>query len=158
MRRFPGFAIRLTALHIVTYFVFGAVSYQLIAHRYYSGPEALPWLRNPETDPYVMGWFLPAQVLRGVLYAAVLFPLRRHLLDMRWRGVLQLAALMLILGSFAGINGVIESVVYTTAFSWGQYGAHFPEIFLQSIAFAFLVVWWESRIEQRAAVAKAAAV
>lgn len=61
-----GFVGRSTVLHVLTYFVIGAASYWLVARRYWTGPEALPWLRDPEGD-FVPRWFMPAQVVRRTL-------------------------------------------------------------------------------------------
>ena len=81
-----GFVGRSTVLHVLTYFVIGAASYWLVARRYWTGPEALPWLRDPEGD-FVPRWFMPAQVVRGALYGVALFPLRGALLAMgAWGG------------------------------------------------------------------------
>ena len=67
LRTSVGFILRSTVLHTFTYFVIGAASYWLVARRYWTGPEALPWLRNPEGE-FVQRWFLPAQIVRGALY------------------------------------------------------------------------------------------
>src|SRR5512142_1096586 len=87
LRSFLGFTLRSTVLHILTYFVIGAASYWLVARRYWTGPEALPWLRNPEGE-FVQRWFLPAQIVRGALHGVALLPLKGALLDMgRWGGL-----------------------------------------------------------------------
>ena len=72
---------RSTVLHVLTYFVIGAASYWLVARRYWTGPEALPWLRDPEGD-FVPRWFMPAQVVRGALYGVALFRCAGH--SSRW--------------------------------------------------------------------------
>ena len=50
IRTLAGFTARSTVLHVVTYFVIGALSYWLVARCYWTGSEALPWLRNPEGE------------------------------------------------------------------------------------------------------------
>ena len=42
-----------------------------MARCYWTGPEALPWLRNPEGE-FVQRWFLPAQIVRGALRGVAL--------------------------------------------------------------------------------------
>lgn len=148
VRVFAGFTLCSTALHIVTYFVIGAASYWLLARHFWVGPQALPWLRNPEGE-FVQRWFLPAQVVRGLLHGIVLFPLRRALLDMGNWGGLVIASILLLIGSIAGISGAIETWVYSTTFHLGLYLAHLPEIVLQALLYGYLLLAWERRAEQR---------
>ncbi len=148
MRRVCGFALRVTVLHVLTYVVIGGISYALIAHRYWEGAGALHGLRDPR-GAFVQTWMLPAEILRALLYAMVLYPLRSRLLSLRWWGAVEIAALMLILGTYGGITGVIETIVYTTGFSLPLHLAHLPEIVLQSFLFGALIIWWEGRVDRR---------
>lgn len=147
LRAFVGFVSRSTVLHVVTYFVIGAASYWLVARRYWTGPEALPWLRNPEED-FVQRWFLPAQVVRGALHAVALFPLRKPLLAMGAWGGPVIASLLLLIGSIAGISGIIEDWVYSTTFHAGLFFAHLPEVVLQTLLYGHLLLAWERRRER----------
>ena len=150
-RGFPrgsiGFVCRSTLLHVLTYFVIGAASYWLVARRYWTGPEALPWLRDPEGD-FVRRWFMPAQVVRGALYGVALFPLRRALLAMGGWGGPAIASLLLLIGLIAGISGVIEGWVYTTTFHAGLFLAHLPEVVVQTLLYGYLLLAWERRRER----------
>lgn len=147
-RTFIGFTTRSTILHVLTYFVIGAVSYQFLAKRYWTGLEALPWLRNPEGE-FVRRWFLPAQVVRGVLHGVALFPLRVALLNMRRSGGLVIASLLLIIGWIAGISGVIEDLVYSKTVVFRLFMAHMPEIVLQTLVYGYWLLAWERRVEHR---------
>jgi hypothetical protein len=147
-RTLVGFTARSTVLHVVTYFVIGAVSYWFVARRFWTGSEALPWLRNPEGE-FVQRWFLPAQVVRGVLHGVALFPLRAALLNMPRFGGLAVASLLLLIGSIAGISGVIEDWVYSTTFHLRLFMAHLPEIVLQTLVYGYLLLAWERRVEHR---------
>ena len=49
-RVLAGFTFRSTLLNVVTYMVIGGLSYYLVAHRYWEGPEAVPRLRNPQGE------------------------------------------------------------------------------------------------------------
>ena len=42
LRGLPGFTLRSTVLHVLTYVAVGAASYWLVARHYWTGPEALP--------------------------------------------------------------------------------------------------------------------
>lgn len=147
LRGCVGFAWRSTVLHVVTYFVIGAASYWLVARSYWTGPEALPWLRDPEGD-FVPRWFMPAQVVRGVVYGVALFPLRRALLAMGAWGGSVIASLLLLIGLVAGISGVIEDWVYTTTFHAGLFLAHLPEVIVQTLLYGYLLLAWERRTEK----------
>ena len=145
-----GFIFRSKVLHVLTYLVIGAASYWLAARRYWTGPEALPWLRNPEGE-FVQRWFLPAQILRGALLGIALLPLRGALLDMGRRGGLVIASLLLLIGTVAGISGIIEDWVYSTTFHPGLFLAHLPEIVLQTLLYGYLLLAWERRVQERRA-------
>ena len=144
LRGSVGFVSRSTVLHVVTYFLIGAASYWLVARRYWTGPEALPWLRDPEGD-FVPRWFMPAQVVRGALYGVALFPLRGALLAMGARGGPVIASLLLLIGLIAGISGVIEDWVYSTTFHAGLFLAHLPEVVVQTLLYGYLLLAWERR-------------
>lgn len=139
-----GFVWRSTAVHFLTYFVIGAASYWLVARRYWTGAEALPWLRDPEGD-FVQRWFAPAQVVRGALYGVALFPLRRALLGMGVWGGPVIASLLLLIGLIAGISGVIEDWLYSTTFHGGLFFAHLPEVIVQTLLYGYLLLAWERR-------------
>ena len=144
LRAFVGFTLRSAALHVLTYLIIGAASYLLIARPYWTGPDALPWLRDPEGD-FVQRWFLPAQVVRGIILGAVLFPLRDALLGMRRWGGAVVAALLLLIGSIAGISGAIEDWVYSTTFHFTLFMAHLPEVVLQTLVYGYALLAWERR-------------
>jgi hypothetical protein len=149
LRGLLRFTFRSTVLHVLTYLVVGAASYWLVARHYWTGPEALPWLRDPESE-FVQRWFLPAQIVRGVVYGVALFPLSRALLDMGRLGGVVIASLLLLIGCVAGISGVIEDWVYSTTFHLGLFLAHLPEIILQTLLYGYLLLAWERRAEMRA--------
>jgi hypothetical protein len=151
---FLGFAVRLTAVHILTYMVIGGISYWLIARKYWVGPARVPGLNDPTGD-FVQRWLLPAQILRGFIYAVALYPLRRALLGMgRWGGLV-VASLMLLVGSIAGISGFIESCVYMADPHVALFLVHLPEVVIQSLLFGYLLLWWERRYALSVPVAAA---
>ena len=151
---FLRFAVRLTAVHILTYVVVGAISYWLVAAKYWVGPEKVPGLNDP-TGEFVQRWLLPAQILRGFIYAVALYPLRRALLEMGHWGGLVLASLMLLVGSIAGISGFIEACVYMADPRVELFLVHLPEVAVQSLLFGYLILWWERRYALSVRVASA---
>ena len=143
-RALAGFILRSIVIHVLTYTIIGAASYWLVARSYWTGPDALPGLPNPEGQ-FVQRWFLPAQFLRGALYGVALFPLKDALVDMRRSGGLVVASLLLLIGSIAGISGAIESWVYSTTFHFGLFMAHLPEVVLQTLGYGYALLAWERR-------------
>jgi hypothetical protein len=144
LRASSRFVWRSMVLHVLTYLVIGAASYWLVARRFWTGPEALPWVRDPEAD-FVQRWFLPAQILRGALYGVALLPLRNALLGLGPWGGAVIASLLLLIGMVAGISGVIEDWVYTTTFHAGLFLAHLPEVVVQTLLYGYLLLGWERR-------------
>ena len=92
---------------MTTYFLAGAVFYPLLTQPYYEGPHPIfaVFLRT-EADPvlfaHVVNWFLPAEILRGILIAAVLYPLYDILTAWQFlKRFLYVASLYLVLGFWA---------------------------------------------------------
>ena len=139
-----GFGWRVTASHILTYWLAGGIWYILVTHVYYSGLQALPDLRDP-SGAFVQKWILPAEIFRGILLALALFPLRRALLNLERWGGLAVAALLLVLGPIAGISGIVEGIVFTKNAHFELFVATFPEILVQTLLFGYLLLWWERR-------------
>ena len=148
LRSSIGFIFRSAVLHVLTYYVIGAASYWLVARRYWTGPDALPWVRNPE-GAFVQRWQLLAQIVRGALHGIALVPLKEALLGMgRWGGLV-VASLLLLIGSVAGTSGLIEAWLYTTTFHMGLFVAHLPEIVVQTLLYGYLLLAWERRVSKR---------
>jgi hypothetical protein len=148
-KRFAIFAAKITAAQVTTYFLAGAVFYQLLTKDYYTGsnPIFAAFMRT-ETEPelwaHVMRWFLPAQILRGVLIAAVLYPLLDTLKVWSFgKRFLLIASLYLVFGFWAAAvaaPGTIEGMVYLRPFITPY--AHLavqPEIILQGLGLAALI-------------------
>lgn len=121
IKRFLGFAAKVTIAHVVSYFVVGAAAYQLLTKQFYEGEAAVfaTFMRSPaepELWRHAMTWFLPAQVLRGVLIAAVLYPFFDTLRAWGWaRRWLAISGMYLVLGFWAAAvaaPGTIDGLVY----------------------------------------------
>jgi hypothetical protein len=65
------------------------------------------------------------------------------------RGGLGIASLLLLIGSIAGISGLIEQIAYTTTFHLGLILAHLPEIIIQTLLLGYVLLAWELRVESR---------
>ncbi len=149
---FIGFAVKVMIAHTVTYFVVGSLAYQLITKPFYEGPDPLfaGFMRTP-ADPalwaHVMRWFLPAQLLRGLLMAAALWPFHSTVAAWSWRRrFLALAGLYFIFGYWAtavAAPGTIEGLVYLRPeFTPRVHLIVQPEILIQAHLWsAWLAAW-----------------
>ncbi len=101
---------------------------------------------------------LPAQVLRALLLAVALYPLRRAFMDLGRCGGLVIASLLIIIGQIAGLAGLIEGVVYTEDVPLGLVLAHLPEVVIQAMLFGYLLLWWERKVESKVSGGRRAAM
>lgn len=113
------FSLWFTLLHVVAYFVAGAIDFQL-AKRFYGGKRrALDFLRDmsrPEEGTRVMRLLVPAQLGRAVLMSLVLYPILGPLGDLPFflRFVF-LAGLMFVYADFASaipFSNTVEGLIY----------------------------------------------
>lgn len=148
-KRFVIFASKVTAAHVTTYFLAGAIFYQFLTIDFYTGPNPIfaRFMRTeaePELWSHVVRWFLPAQILRGVLLAAVLYPFFDTLKTWSFgKRFVSLAGLYVVLGFWAATvaaPGTIEGMVYLRPFITPAVHLRVqPEIILQGLGLAFLV-------------------
>ncbi|MBN1429216.1 MAG: hypothetical protein JXB07_12650 [Anaerolineae bacterium] len=86
MKKFLLFTLMLTLAHIITYYVFGALAYELFTKQFYQGENPTFIFMRTESDPllwqHTMAWMLPGQALRGILMALALLPFMKTLVDM----------------------------------------------------------------------------
>jgi hypothetical protein len=151
-RRFFAFAGKVTAAHVMTYLVAGAVAYPLFTKPFYVGPNPVfkVFLRTevePELWGHVANWFLPALFLEGLLIAAVLYPFFDTL--MTWgfgKRSLSLSALYLVMGFWAAgvaAPGTIEGLVFLRPmFTPLVHLKVQPEMILQGWGLGALVAFW----------------
>jgi hypothetical protein len=143
------FVLLVAIAHATTYFLVGALAFASLTHALYEGANPLfgSYLRIPgETElwRHVTTWFLPAQLLRGVLIGLALSPflpvLRRWSV---WHRTVVLAGLYLVIGFWAAAvaaPGNIEGLVYLRP----EFGPDVvllvqPEIIVQGAAMSVLV-------------------
>lgn len=148
-RRFAIFASKVVSAHVTTYFLAGAIAYPLLTKEYYVGqnPIFAVFLRT-EADAdlwgHVVRWFLPAQILRGLLISAVLYPLfdtlRTWTFTKRW---FLISGLIIGLGFWAAAvpaPGTIEGMIYMRPFITPYVHLRVqPENVLQGLALGLLV-------------------
>jgi hypothetical protein len=142
---FARFFLRVTACHMVTYFVAGLLAFYLADYEKSFASTHLACYMLPTSSNWVaVGPAL--QVLRGLVFAACLFPFRQVFLEGA-RGWLRLWGLLvgLVILSTAGpAPGSIEGMIYTQIPVLDQLlGLH--ETLGQTLAFSVLLVLWYRR-------------
>ena len=149
IRRVMVFGGKVTAAHVTTYFLAGALAYNFLTKEFYIGPNPIfaSFMRTeaqPEMWSHVVRWFLPAQILRGLLMAMVLYPLFDTLKAWSFgKRYMLIAALYLVLGFWGATvaaPGTIEGMVYLRPFITPEVHLRVqPEIIGQGLALAFLI-------------------
>ena len=149
LKRFLVFAAKVVAAHVTTYFLAGIIFYQFLTKDFYTGPNPIfaAFMRTeaePDLWAHVIRWFLPAQILRGVLIAAVLYPLFDILkLWTFGKRFLWIASVYLVFGFWAATvaaPGTIEGMVYMRPFITPLVHLQVqPEIICQGLGLAALI-------------------
>ncbi|MCS7186199.1 MAG: hypothetical protein RMK89_04505 [Armatimonadota bacterium] len=151
-RKFANFALKVVVTHTVTYFVVGAIAYQLLTKPLYIGEKAImaTFMRTedePELWRHVMVWFFPAQILRGLLMALALFPFLDTLISWNWKKrFLVIAGIYIIFGFWASAvaaPGTIEGFVYLRPeFTPSIHLTVQPEIVVQGLLMSSWLAHW----------------
>lgn len=107
--RFASLAVKTVVCHTITYLAMGVLAFHFL--HYEAAINANSGLR-PSTSLWVI-FGAPLQVVRGVLFAAVFYPLRAQLFGRR-NGWVLMAWILVgigILGTFAAPAGSIEGFI-----------------------------------------------
>jgi len=145
--RFLSLAAKTVVCHTITYMVLGTLAYHFLHYQ--------EWINNPCSGmrPIASLWVMlgaPLQVFRGVLFAAVFFPLR-SLLFGRKHGWLLMAWILVgvgILGTFAAPAGSLEGFIYTTT-PWLMQIRGYLEIVTQAVLLSALLCYWVNHPEKK---------
>jgi hypothetical protein len=146
VKTFSFFAGRVVIVHTVTYMIAGWIAYYLQWGGTYGG-EALQWYMRDPTSEYVQTWFIPAQILRGIVLACAFYPFLGRIMEMRRWGWPTVASTYVLVGTLAGSDGVIESIVYTKVPASFTF-ATLPEVVLQALLFGYLLILWQRRARE----------
>ncbi len=151
LKSFLKFALIVVIAQVVTYFIAGIIAQNLLgANQFYPPyPTAISYLRDPH-DPGVQAWIFPAQALRGLLFALILFPLKDRIMQLGvLRGGLIVMGFVFIAGYVAASGGMIEHFVYFKAEDYPMTFAiiTFVEILIQTAIMGPAVVYFTKRYE-----------
>ncbi|WP_058185464.1 hypothetical protein [Terracidiphilus gabretensis] len=141
--RQPGFlslAAKTAVCHALTYFMMGALAFHFL--HYADSINKPDSGMRPMTSAWVL--FGPAlQVVRGVLFASVFYPLRSLLFN-RKNGWLLMSWILIaigILGTFAAPGGSLEGFIYTTTPAAKQFLGYL-EVVPQALLLSALLCYW----------------
>jgi len=148
-KRFAIFAAKIVAANVSAYFLAGMVFYPWLTKSYYVGPNPIfaVFLRT-ESDrelwPHVVNWFLPAEILRGFLIAAVFYPLYDTLKAWPFlKRLFYIASLYLVLAFWAATvagPGTIEGMVFMRPFITPEVHLRVqPEMIFQGLTLALFI-------------------
>jgi hypothetical protein len=137
-----NFTWRITAIHMITYFIAGILAFNLFNYEeaFQSGDLAI--LMKPVDSPWVMAGSA-LQLFRGLLFSLVLWPFKSVFLESK-RGWLKLWLLFLglaILGTTGPAPGSFEGIIYTNFPVLDQI-IGLREVVFQTLLFSFLVCYW----------------
>jgi hypothetical protein len=116
MTEFRRFATRVVVAFVVTAFVVGALSYELVTKPLFENPESVVQRvyrtpADPELWRQAAMWAFPVQIARSFLHAVVLFPFYATLAALSyWRRFSALAGVFVVLSVFASDGGILESL------------------------------------------------
>ena len=143
------FIIWFAIFQLITYFLAGMLAYSVLGEKefYPPSPHALDYLRDTMSS-HVQTFFLPAQLLRGLLFAVALLPFRKRIFELgQFWGGLSITAILFIIGYVAASGGVIEHLVYFTAESYPLKFVSITliEIFIQTLILGQAVMLLERK-------------
>lgn len=139
---FLEIGLKTVVVHTLTYFIMGLIFSTLLSYATLYAGESLSQYMRQTSEPLVMAGPL-FQPIRGVLFGIVFYLLRETVFQKK-RGWLVLWAVLLIVGilsTFGPTPGSLEGMVYTIL-PLSVHLRSLPETILQSLALAFLTVYW----------------
>jgi hypothetical protein len=144
---FLSLAAKTAVCHALTYFIMGALAFNFLHYA--------DTINKPDSGmrPATSAWILfgPAlQVVRGVLFASVFYPLRSLLFGRKYGWLLMSWILIAvgILGTFAAPGGSLEGFIYTTSPIATQMVSYL-EVVPQALLLSALLCYWVNHPEKK---------
>jgi hypothetical protein len=147
--QFVGLALKTIVSHTLTYTFMGVLALTFLNYaEEFSRPEVATWMRQT-SDPIVMAGPL-FQPIRGLVFAAVFYPLRGVLFGKKngWLVMWWLLVGLGILSTFGPTPGSLEGMVYTTIPILGQMRG-WLEVVPQALLFSLLLWYWVRHPQSR---------
>lgn len=144
-----GFVGRFTLVHVVTYLVAGLFFMNVMAYSdEFANNPAFAHFR-PLDSPIVRAAVL-FQLLRGALFAVILYPFKRVVVDSKYGWIMLWAVLfgLTSVGAVTATPGSIEGFIYTET-SIRDHLIGYPEILSQTLLFSIIFYAWERRVRRK---------
>jgi len=139
---FGTFFWRISASHMVTYFLAGIFAYNLLNYKelFETGPLSC-FMRSTDTPWIAAGPAL--QIIRGLIFTLALWPFRSTILENKtgWLKLWILIVGLCILSTTAACPGSVEGMFYTIIPFKDQIIGYL-EVVPQTCLFSLLVVFW----------------
>jgi hypothetical protein len=144
LEEFIQFAIKVILVHFLTYFFFGMVMSNLLNYERLFQQEIIRDFMLPLNSRTILGFLL--QPVRGLLFAVALWPIRETILEKKhgWLTIWLIFLVFGILSTTSAAPSSIEGMLYTKIPLW-YHLIGLPEITLQTLAFSYILVWWDKR-------------
>ncbi|HET7010940.1 MAG TPA: hypothetical protein VFI11_09215 [Anaerolineales bacterium] len=141
---FLHFTIKVILVHLVTYLVFGLVMSNLLNYEELFQQEVIRDFMHPLGSRSLLGVLF--QPVRGLLFAVAVWPIRSAILETRhgWLRLWSIFMVFAILSTASAAPSSIEGMLYSKL-PLGYHLIGLPEIALQTLAFSYLLVWWDRR-------------
>jgi hypothetical protein len=139
---FLTFTWRVTAAHVITYFIAGILAFNLFNYAEVFGTGDMAVLMKPVDSPWVMAG-TALNIFRGILFGIILWPFRTVILETKY-GWLYLFGLFLglaILGTSGPAPGSFEGMIYTNFPVLDQI-IGLRETVFQTLLFSLIVYFW----------------
>lgn len=139
---FVTFTWRITAAHIITYFIAGILAFYLFNYAEVFGTGDMAVLMKPMDSPWVMAG--PGlNIFRGILFTIILWPFKRVFLEGKigWLKLWGLFIGLAILGTAGPAPGSFEGIIYTNYDVLGQI-IGLREVVFQTLLFSLIVYFW----------------
>lgn len=160
MKKYIVFCFKFMAVHALTYFIVGALAYQLLTKKFYQGADAaFKVFMRTESEPllwdHVMTWMFPGQIVRGILMGTVLFPFVEVLQSWKyWKRVFVLFGIYFVFAHLAAAGPTpsnIEGVIYLRPeiTNLKIFLATQPEIIIQGLTLAMVISGWMASRSKR---------
>ena len=144
-----GYLKRFTLTHVITYLVCGLIFMNLMSYEMEFAQNQYFSHFRPLDSPIVRAAVL-FQIIRGVMFALILYPFRERLIGSKY-GWLMLFCILFGLTCVGAVNatpGSIEGFIYTEV-SITEHLVGIPEVIVQALGFSVLFWLWERRVESK---------
>ena len=139
---FGTFFWRISASHIVTYFVAGLLAYNLLDYKGLFETDSLSCYMKPLDSPWMAAG--PAlQIIRGLIFSLALWPFRNIILENKtgWLKLWILIIGLCILSTTSACPGSVEGMIYSLIPVKNQIIGYL-EVVPQTCLFSVIVISW----------------